>query len=68
MGELLGLRNGQYFPDFRFRVTSRKFVSTKLVSAVIFKPCSWKILVIFFLVRSAVGRDASFNMARPSFR
>ena len=39
-GELLGLRNGQYLPDFRFRVTSKKFVSTKLVSAVIFKPCS----------------------------
>ena len=61
-GELLGLRNGQYFPDCRFRVTSKKFVSTKLVSAVIFKS------FIFFVVRSAVGPDAFFNIARPSSR
>ena len=28
--ELQGLWNGQYFPGFRFRVTSKKFVCTKI--------------------------------------
>ena len=37
-GWLLGLRKGQYLPDLRSKVTSRKLVWTRLVSAVIFKP------------------------------
>ena len=34
-GWLLGFLYGQYFPELRFRVTSRKSVSMKLISMVI---------------------------------
>ena len=52
----------------RLKVTSRKSVWNRLVSAVMFSLISWKALIMFFLVHSISGPNLFLRTASPSSR
>ena len=54
-GSLFGLRYGRYFSVTRLNVTSRKSVSARFVSMVIFNPSFLNKAMMFFLVLSSIG-------------
>ena len=65
-GSLFGLRYGRYFPVTRLSVTSRKSVSARFVSMVIFNPSFLNKAMMFFLVLSSTGPLQLLIAARPS--
>ena len=54
-GSLFGLRYGRYFSVTRLNVTSRKSVSARFVSMVIFNTSFLNKAMMFFLVLSSIG-------------
>ena len=54
-GSLFGLQYRQYFSATRLKVTSRKSVSTRFVSMVIFNPSFLNKVMTLFLVLSSTG-------------
>ena len=65
---LFGFIKGKYFPVFKLKKTSQKFVSMRFVSIVTDSPPSLNklILIMFFLSLSTVEPLASCTMASPS--
>ena len=54
-GSLFGLRYGRYFSVTRLNVTSRKSVSARFVSMVIFNTSFLNKAMMFFLALSSIG-------------
>ena len=63
---LFGFLNGKYLPVSRLNVTSKKFVSTRLISIVMDRPSSLKREMMFFLILSRTGPLEVLTAASPS--
>ena len=66
IGLLFGFLNGKYLPVSRLNVTSKKSVSTRLISIVMDRPSSLKREMMFFLILSRTGPLVVLTAASPS--
>ena len=63
---LFGFLKGNYFPVFKLKETSKKFVSMRFESIAIDSPSSLNKLILSFLNLSTLGPLALCTMASPS--